>query len=1714
MAYQKKLEHNFSIGFKRFLERSMLIKYDESLDSLFDLSNKLFFIPTGPDTFEQFFLKNKDHLQETANLYQHYLENSEFVGVTDDANNDINAEENQAIDIQNQMRIASQHFSSDLSSETSGTEVSDKSSRPSQLNNGLPSVEIGAEKDINQMKSHLRKSIQSNSLLEQGPLSKYSSKKLIKLKSSSSQNQGKNMTPKANVSMSKRLDSEIINDQNHQLKKRGNSTQEVLKNLLLPSNNEMMAEVNQQYLQSQTDMEFLRIRGNDTQELLISHAKDFNQLNTNPDINESQVINMAEETNKPKSTNSIVTDDPAVPQKSRSEIRSRNEIDSVYKQVPDADSDPRYHGVYPKQQSKEMIRQEVLIKNLDLETINEDIIAEKDSVNQGDFQMNTQSINQTQMSNRNFEQSVEPGENQLADIHQSKERLDSHTEQNEARNELLKDGDRIPQISSVKSQNLVKDGSQKVVKEIQVEPNDQPRINSDANIEQNMVSMANIQINPVVLAPQSNVLDHQIPPNGSHPSIPIQSMLNGQLQQLAKDINLLPVNTKQPNFGYNLQTAMSFKSLNQNRLSVNMGSKPQLYSLQDQNRNYTGNKTSKNQKLKNVKFRKSSSAVCLEINLEKPKEPTQDTVSMANSLNLNDWNVRRITKQRSKTVTILDFSPDALMKEPFTQNYKMLSEPLIKINNEHYVLNQEGNSLLRPTENSPLSVECKNLNLVDNMMPTVVDKNQPQLSSFQKMSNSKNTIDGLCAQSQPKQTDQSVANDQNSANDQVNSHYNNQLMSRVNRSDNINRIVHPSIINSKIIDDFRHNDYRNHRYASVQIQKEPLNLIFPEAQHHKSTMSVPSKDECLLYRGKSYNMHMQKLPQGSSSGFRYFPLISPEDLSSTITIKTPMNSDPTEVLLKPADDNKTYPYINKSSLASELRRKTVENINKFLFGELKESPAKNNADIDLLVYQKFLDKGANSNSLTEDRFKTPKSISKKSRLGSMPNKGQVLTSNMSPFADKSPEKNIIVVPEPSEPELVVDAPCKPIMLQDFDSVKPVEQQPLQPQLDPKPQVDDQKGSFSSQQIETVTPKVEEINKNQTSNFSPEKRSKIKKEVIQVQTSQKQKATVDVFHMKVSKPLKPEDQNSRIEQEEYGLKIQQMASINRDYKSPPRETSNQTANLDLSAIKQSQKKPESRPIKKHTPDKEIKRQPVQANYMTNKVEEAQSKQLKTLNDDNNSEHEPKINSRSTDREAVVPDSPIRQQRLNNSEIDQSSGNSNRFNNDRDLAKTVKKGSRRNTSNSKLVSEGSQKLILDLRINDQMQPDAQIGSSLNQNIYQSRDSEGRQSSKSKQPLSHSKSQKSQPQQQNFVQRNQPTNVLSPKTKGHKQLTANRLALSRSSRPNSKMNNLPAIKQEPSNNIFVNSQDNDKINLNINITVVIQNQTANQQATNNNQPMGISDLDSISKNDSTLPQSNRVSGRKPAHVINNQKVLAQPPQMTFTRNEFWKRKVSKPEVPRFKHRSLLKEENSVSFSKPQKITGATQTQIESMKSTVTDALFKAKKLPQAIFSYQAEKERDKENLIKTKTQILPKISAPHAITSQLPPVHPSQPAKKEPTYVPVKDLPIKIPKNETMMQSQIDPEHCYHHRPCQSVDKGSEVPKSSKLKLKNELEQLRLSKPANTNSPYDLNNSNKVLRKNFNVEIKILDSPEPQISSNVYNLRYKVCKTNFFMDTNHRN
>ena len=77
-----------------------------------------------------------------------------------------------------------------------------------------------------------------------------------------------------------------------------------------------------------------------------------------------------------------------------------------------------------------------------------------------------------------------------------------------------------------------------------------------------------------------------------------------------------------------------------------------------------------------------------------------------------------------------------------------------------------------------------------------------------------------------------------------------------------------------------------------------------------------------------------------------------------------------------------------------------------------------------------------------------------------------------------------------------------------------------------------------------------------------------------------------------------------------------------------------------------------------------------------------------------------------------------------------------------------------------------------------------------------------------------------------------------------------------------------------------------------------------------------------------------------------------------------------------------------------------------------------------------------------------------------------------------------------------------------------KLSKLKLKNELDQLKMSKPANINSPYDLYHSNQMLRKNFKVEIKILDSPQPRISSNIYNLKYKVCKTNLFMQQNQDN
>ena len=53
-----------------------------------------------------------------------------------------------------------------------------------------------------------------------------------------------------------------------------------------------------------------------------------------------------------------------------------------------------------------------------------------------------------------------------------------------------------------------------------------------------------------------------------------------------------------------------------------------------------------------------------------------------------------------------------------------------------------------------------------------------------------------------------------------------------------------------------------------------------------------------------------------------------------------------------------------------------------------------------------------------------------------------------------------------------------------------------------------------------------------------------------------------------------------------------------------------------------------------------------------------------------------------------------------------------------------------------------------------------------------------------------------------------------------------------------------------------------------------------------------------------------------------------------------------------------------------------------------------------------------------------------------------------------------------------------------------------------------PSKTNedgSPYDLDHSNAILRKNFNMEIVMIDSKKATPDPHVYNLKYKVKKFN---------
>lgn len=59
----------FSTGFKIFLERSLIMRYDENLKSLFDIAGRLVLTPSLPDDYEDFFLQNTSFANTTLMVF-------------------------------------------------------------------------------------------------------------------------------------------------------------------------------------------------------------------------------------------------------------------------------------------------------------------------------------------------------------------------------------------------------------------------------------------------------------------------------------------------------------------------------------------------------------------------------------------------------------------------------------------------------------------------------------------------------------------------------------------------------------------------------------------------------------------------------------------------------------------------------------------------------------------------------------------------------------------------------------------------------------------------------------------------------------------------------------------------------------------------------------------------------------------------------------------------------------------------------------------------------------------------------------------------------------------------------------------------------------------------------------------------------------------------------------------------------------------------------------------------------------------------------------------------------------------------------------------------------------------------------------------------------------------------------------------------------------
>ena len=58
-------KYPFAVSLKIFLERSLIIRYNEELNSIFDIAGRMFLVPTLPEDFEQFFMNNQQFAEQT-----------------------------------------------------------------------------------------------------------------------------------------------------------------------------------------------------------------------------------------------------------------------------------------------------------------------------------------------------------------------------------------------------------------------------------------------------------------------------------------------------------------------------------------------------------------------------------------------------------------------------------------------------------------------------------------------------------------------------------------------------------------------------------------------------------------------------------------------------------------------------------------------------------------------------------------------------------------------------------------------------------------------------------------------------------------------------------------------------------------------------------------------------------------------------------------------------------------------------------------------------------------------------------------------------------------------------------------------------------------------------------------------------------------------------------------------------------------------------------------------------------------------------------------------------------------------------------------------------------------------------------------------------------------------------------------------------------------